>query len=155
MLATLPVFITGCVADVLGISSAHDMKMLREVLDADMRAQTEQLKKQNQLIQEQNELLRDIIYQMLSKSSATAISDNKRDIEFPIQDARAAIQFGFNNVANKYGDIQIKEQLPLKSELKDGIWTVRGAIDPNKVGGVLEIKFSAVDGKIISVTHGR
>jgi hypothetical protein len=54
---------------------------------------------------------------------------------------------------NTFGKEQILEERPYEVYLIDGYWYIAGTIPKGWKGGGFEIIFSALDGKIIKLTH--
>ena len=54
-----------------------------------------------------------------------------------------------------YGARTIAREEPYVAILQNGIWTVRGSLPRGAIGGVAEARISAVDGRILGVTHGQ
>jgi hypothetical protein len=55
-----------------------------------------------------------------------------------------------------YGEEQIAAQRPLKAILRKDVWTVQGTPPSGAVaGGVVEVRISKKDARVLSVTHGR
>ena len=49
----------------------------------------------------------------------------------------------------------IEKEEPFVAVLNNGVWTVRGTLPKNYMGGVAEIQISKDDGKILRVIHGK
>lgn len=56
-----------------------------------------------------------------------------------------------------YGASEIEMEEPFQASLTNGVWTVVGTFKaaPGRHGGAAEIQLSQIDGKILSVTHGK
>jgi hypothetical protein len=54
-----------------------------------------------------------------------------------------------------YGKDGIDRQAPYRAELNDGIWTVRGSLPPDHVGGVALAEIAKEDGRVLRVSHGK
>jgi len=58
-----------------------------------------------------------------------------------------------------YGEDVINAEKPLKVELKDGVWIVKGVLrcpgGQNCLGGVAIIEIAKDDGRILRVSHGK
>jgi NTF2 fold immunity protein of polymorphic toxin system component len=52
-----------------------------------------------------------------------------------------------------YGEEQINKERPIIVELRDGVWFVRGTLQKDQLGGVMEAEISKKDGRIIAVRH--
>jgi hypothetical protein len=54
-----------------------------------------------------------------------------------------------------YGQDQTKSEMPLKAELRMGVWHVEGSLKPGRDGGVAEIEICKSNGRVLSVMHGK
>ena len=81
-----------------------------------------------------------------------------------VPDEATAIKFAEAVVAPIYGQQHIISERPFTAELNSDVWTVTGTLHCGNqnssltarcVGGVAEIKMSAVDARILSVSHGK
>lgn len=52
-----------------------------------------------------------------------------------------------------YGKEQIDNEKPYRAVLKDGVWTVTGALPTGSNGGTAIAKISKKDGRILKVNH--
>ena len=76
-----------------------------------------------------------------------------------VPDEKTAIKIAEAVLIPIYSEKIIKEEKPLKAELKDGVWIVEGSLNcPEEqrcLGGVAVIEISKDDGKILRVSHGQ
>ncbi len=54
-----------------------------------------------------------------------------------------------------YGEADIQREKPFKATLHSGVWTVRGTLPKDTVGGVATICISEKDGRLSKVNHGK
>jgi hypothetical protein len=70
--------------------------------------------------------------------------------------ASVAIQIAEAVSVPIYGEKWIASERPLKASLREGVWTVEGSMPSGEVaGGVVEVRISKRDARILSVSHGR
>lgn len=87
-----------------------------------------------------------------------ALNDKKHKmilINKVIPDKKTAINVAEQILFNIYGKSQIEGEKPYKVQLVDGYWVLNGTLKPNYVGGTFLIVFSAKDGRVIVLTHGK
>ena len=56
---------------------------------------------------------------------------------------------------NIYGRQQIERQRPYKTILESGVWTVRGTLGREFLGGTFLVRINQEDARIIQIYHGR
>ena len=66
-----------------------------------------------------------------------------------------AVEIAQTYLSTIYGDGQIKGEMPLKAEVRLGVWHVEGSINPGWDGGVAEIEICKSNGRVLSVIHGK
>lgn len=52
-----------------------------------------------------------------------------------------------------YGAKKIQQEKPFSVTLRDNVWTVRGYLEPNVMGGTAIAEISRKDGRILRVIH--
>ena len=72
-----------------------------------------------------------------------------------VPDEQTAIQIAAAVLTPIYGEEAVKHQRSFAATLKDGVWTVVGALPHGAVGGVAPVEMSSKDGRVLRVTHGR
>jgi len=76
-----------------------------------------------------------------------------------VPDEATAVKIAEAKLVSVYGKKQIESEQPLYAQLDENIWTVMGTfhcpVGKRCVGGIAEIKLSATDARILSVTHGK
>ena len=72
-----------------------------------------------------------------------------------VPDSATAIQIAKAIWVPIYGEKQIASEEPIRAELKNDTWYVRGSLPKGAVGGVAEAEISKKDGSILRVTHGK
>lgn len=71
-----------------------------------------------------------------------------------VPDKDAAIAIAYAVALPVYGKKQLDSELPLRAELKDGIWTVLGTLQCKSCdGGTLVLQIDKATGKILFLTH--
>jgi hypothetical protein len=53
-----------------------------------------------------------------------------------------------------YGEENVRSERPFKAVLANGVWTVRGHLPPNMLGGSAVVRLAKADGQILFVIHG-
>ena len=53
-----------------------------------------------------------------------------------------------------YGEAEVRSERPFKAILANGIWTVRGTLPPNSLGGTGVVRLAKSDGRILFMIHG-
>jgi NTF2 fold immunity protein len=87
-------------------------------------------------------------------SSADVLPAPKRpEGEKLVERQSTAIAIAFAIGVERYGVKQIEAQKPLTAVRRGDHWVVRGHLNKNIPGGVLEVWVSAIDGRIIHVLH--
>jgi hypothetical protein len=66
-----------------------------------------------------------------------------------------AIQSALAALVPIYGQENIERQKPFRASLSGDVWIVEGSLAPEYVGGVAVVKISKIDGRIVSVAHGK
>jgi hypothetical protein len=53
-----------------------------------------------------------------------------------------------------YGEKEVRSERPFKAVLANGVWTVRGTLPPNFMGGTAVVRMAKSDGRIFFMIHG-
>lgn len=80
---------------------------------------------------------------------------NVRPAEGLVPDQATATTIAEAILTPIYGKLAIDGQRPLRAEVSDGVWIVRGTLPRGVDGGVAEVWIDKVDGRVLRVTHGR
>lgn len=83
------------------------------------------------------------------------LSDGYVPKEGFIPDESTALLVAHAVLTKIYGKQQIDSEQPFLTELKDGVWTVKGSLPKDMAGGVAIIKLSKYDGRVLYVNHGK
>jgi hypothetical protein len=100
-----------------------------------------------------------LILIIAASPAAQALTSQEQHTFIPaegfVPDATTATRIGEAVLVPIYGELAVRQQLPLRSVLQDGIWIVEGTPRQNQVGGVARIEIAKQDARVLRVTHGR
>jgi hypothetical protein len=71
-----------------------------------------------------------------------------------VPDAETASKISEVILFRMFGETQTNLQKPLQASLEGGVWTVKGTMPPNMLGGVAELRISKKDAQILYFAHG-
>ena len=96
----------------------------------------------------------------LSSLLASAAFSQREKHPEPVPDSESAIKIGEAALMKVYGKSKVKSERPFSAELKDDVWTVSGTLhckDDKRTceGGVAMATISRIDGRVISMSHGK
>ena len=77
------------------------------------------------------------------------------DRSHPVSDEQTAVQVAESVLRPIYGRKQIESERPFKARLEGDIWTVSGNLPPGWVGGVAVVRINRLNGRVLSVEHGK
>ena len=73
-----------------------------------------------------------------------------------VPDEKTAIVVAEAVLARIYGEPKISSERPFHAVLdRNNVWTIEGSIPNGSVGGVASIRLQRLDGRILSVIHGK
>ena len=93
-----------------------------------------------------------------------AIGQGERPKRAPVPDSATAVKIAQAALVPVYGKKKIDSEEPFTAQLKNDVWTVSGTLHCTDgtggtttrcVGGVAVVQISKVDGRILSMGHGK
>lgn len=70
-----------------------------------------------------------------------------------VPNAETAVAIGVAVLGPIYGEANVAKDKPYKATLAGGIWTVRGTLPPQTVGGTAVAEIAKNDGRVVRVFH--
>ena len=73
-----------------------------------------------------------------------------------VPDSETAVEIAEAVLVPVYGKAMIDRERPFKASLRDGVWTVTGTMHCSRCdGGVATVKIVKLDGRVLSMIHGK
>ena len=94
-------------------------------------------------------------YREIIKWALTDKTNYRFQINKAIADKETAVSVAEPILFSIYGKDQIIGEKPYNVALIDGFWILTGTLPDGYVGGTFLIIFSAKDGRVIKLTHGK
>jgi len=84
---------------------------------------------------------------------AAQAQPNVKPTDGYVPNANTAVVIGVAVLEPIYGEPSLARHKPYRATLANGIWTVRGTLQPGAAGGTAVVEISKDDGRILRVFH--